>query len=169
MLNDNSRNRRKIEKAAVRLIVAIVVAILAFVLLKNLFWHDNKTVSCTTNVSTMGIAVNSETIVKISDGKIVEGDITVNVNLEAIQENYLVHEKEIMDEMTGRYHNRCKDGCVFNHEYTEGKNAKYTLIYSGKNAEDIVQEYEVSGASTQEVADSIQAALDNMDTVCVQY
>ena len=102
--NGNSQNSKKkigliIGCSVGAVAVIAVVAILLITLLK----HKEKTVSCTMNTSAMGIALKSDTNVKIKDGEISSGDITINVDLKTMQNSYKDYEKDIVDELTENY------------------------------------------------------------------
>lgn len=147
--------------------VVAVIAVVAFLLIA-LLKHGEKTIACTMNTTTMGITINGETNVKVRDGEISGGDITINVDLKTLRDSYKDYEKEMVDEMTERYKNRCEDHCTFDYNYTEGDSVKYTMQYDKEGVDEIVWSYGVENMSAQEIADKVQGTLEGSDTTCTQ-
>lgn len=147
--------------------VVAVIAVVAFLLI-TLLKHREKTVACTMSTTTMGITINGETNVKVRDGEISGGDITINVDLKTLQNSYKNYEKEMVDKMTKQYKNRCEDHCTFDYNYVEGDNVKYTMQYDKEGVDEIVWSYGTENMSAQEIADKVQKTLEDSDTTCVQ-
>ncbi len=145
-------------------IIALIVVLL-IIPLKN---NEEKVVSCTLKNKVMDIAVTGDTNIKIRTGEISSGNMVINVDLKAMPDVYKNYEKSIIDGITKSYKQHCKDHCTFNHDYIEGESAKYTMEYAKEGVSEIVQTIDIEGMSAQEIADKIQAALQDANTTCTQ-
>lgn len=168
--NSNGQNTKK--KAGIIVGCSIgavaIIALVAFLLI-TLLKPGEKTVTCAMNTTTMGITVNGETNVKVKDGEISSGDMTINVNLKTMRDSYKDYEKDIVDEMTERYKSHCEEHCTFDYTYNEGDNVKYTMQYDKEGVDEIVWSYGTEGMSAQEIADKVQETLEGSDTTCIQH
>ena len=151
-------------------VIAIVVAVVVVLLLVLPGQGGERTVSCTTSATTMGIDVNSEANVKIKDGKLSDGNMTINVDLANMPSSYKNYEENLVDSLTSQYEKYCDDDhCVFDYNYTEGDSVKYVLQYDNEGVKEIVWVYGGDNMSTQAVADKVQEALESQNYTCTQY
>ena len=163
----NKSNNKKKKVIVGCSIGGAVIAILVVVLLM-VFARSGKTVTCTMNTTQMGIGIESETNIRVGDGEIFGGDMTVRLDLKKLQGIYKNHEKDIIEKMTERYKSYCKDHCSFDYEYAEGDSVKYTIRYEKDGVGAVVRAPGLENLSAQEIADMVQKSLENSNTTCKQ-
>ena len=146
-----------------------VIAIIVVLLIMFLGHGGEKTVSCTLTNEIMDIAVTGETNVKIKDGEITGGDMTINVDLKSLPDFYKDYESDLVDGITKSYEEHCSEHCTFDHNYIEGDSVKYTMQYDKEGVSEIVQSSGTEGMSAQEIADKVQEALEDSGTTCTQH
>lgn len=170
IVNNNDQKPKKnlgvIIGCSVGAVAVIAAVVLLVVFLKN---GGGKTVTCTMNTTTFGIDMNSETNIKVKDGEISGGDMTITVDLKAMSDYYKDYEKEMVDEMTEEYKDNCKEHCTFDYTYTEGDNVKYTMQYDKDGVNKLVMSSGVENMSAQEIADKLQKTLEDSETTCTQH
>ena len=168
--NNNNKNSKKKTGIIIGcLLGAVAIITLVTVLLIVLPKNGEKTVSCTTDTTIMGVDLNIETDVIVKDGEISGGKITANVNLKTMQDYYKDHEQEMVDRMTESYKDNCEDHCTFDYNYTKGDNVKYIMQYDKESVDQIVRSYGTENMSAQEIADKVQKALEGYNTTCTQH
>lgn len=162
-------NKSKKKMIIIGAIAGVAVIALIVVLLVVFFGHSEKTVSCTTQDSMMGINIEAKTNVKVGDGKLLGGDVAVNVDLTTMRDIYKDYEQELVDEVIDSYKSRCEDHCTFSDDYAAGDYIKITMQYDEEGVDELVYTYGIEGKSAQEIADKIQESMERSDTVCEQY
>jgi len=150
---------------------AVAVIATAVILLIMFLGHGGeKTVSCTLTNEIMDIAVTGETNVKIKDGEISGGDMTINVDLKSLSDFYKDYESDLVDGITEGYKEHCSEHCTFDYNYIEGDSVKYTMQYDKEGVSEIVKSSETEGASAQEIADEVQKTLEEeANATCTQH
>lgn len=148
---------------AVGLIVLVVVLLVIF--LKG----GNKTISCTQSETAMGIEVNGDIKVEVTDGKLLGGDVKIVADLKSLEERYADYEGKMVDTIIERYERRCEEGCEFNHDYVKGDHIEVRLKYDSEGINDLVYAYGIEDLSAQEIADKVQEDLEESgETTCKQ-
>lgn len=171
IVNTSNNNQNPKKKTAIiigcsvgGLAILVLIAVLVIVLIKS----GEKTVSCVTNSTSMGISLRTETNVRVRDGEISGGDMTIDVDLRSMRDSYKDYEAEIVDKMTEEVKDKCYDHCTFDRKYIEGDNIKYTLQYDKDGVDQIITSYGTEKMSAQEIADKVQETLEDYETTCRQ-
>ena len=169
--NENKGSKKKMGIIIGCSVGAVVVIAVIVVLLIIFLGHGGeKTVSCTLTNEIMDIAVTGETNVKIKDGEITGGDMTINVDLKSLPDFYKDYESDLVDGITEGYKEHCSEHCTFDYNYIEGDSVKYTMQYDKEGVSEIVKSSETEGASAQEIADEVQKALEKeANATCTQH
>lgn len=167
--NDNQNPKKKTSIVVGCLIGAAAIIAAIVVLLIILLKPGEKTVTCTTSTTAMGINMKGETNIKAKDGEISGGDVTINIDLKTMQDSYKDYEKDIVDKIIDQYKNECEDHCVFDYNYIEGDSLKCTMQYDEEGVSEIILSYGTEKMSAQEIADKVQKTLEDSNTTCAQH
>lgn len=168
----NKNNQKPKKKTGIIIgcsIGAVILIAAVVVLLIMLLKHEGKTVTCTMSATVTGITADGETNIKVKDGEISGGDVTMKVDLKTMRDIYKDYEKDMVDEITERYRGRCEDHCVFSYGYVKGDNATYTMRYDKEGVDEIVWSRGTEGMSAQEIADEVQESLEDSGMTCTQH
>ena len=168
---DDAKSKKKIGimiGCSVGVLVLIVAAVFVFTTLTK---HSEKKISCVTETTAMSIPINIETNIIANDGELSSGEMIVSINLKDMSSIYKNNEKELVDKLIEGYKNRsCKDSCVFDYDYNEGDNVKFTMQYDKESTDQLVRTRgSEKDMSAQAIADKVQETLESSDTTCTQY
>ena len=150
------------------------IAVIALIVFLIIFFinNGNKTVSCTTHNTIMGVSFDGETNFNIENNKIAGGDLTINLDLKALNEKYSTfaeREQETVDDLIERYRDDCEEHCVFDSDYVAGDHVKIMMKYDEEGVDNLIYTYGIEDKSAQEIADKVQETMErDDDTTCKQ-
>ena len=166
-MNKESKNKKGlIIGCAVGVVVIAAIIVTVVLLMKG----GEKTVSCNMSQTVMGVTANSEANVKVTNGKVLGGDMTVKIDLKSLSDFYKSYESEMADSMINSFKKQCTENCTFNHAYTAGDNITITMEYDENGVSNMVRTYGAENMSAQAIADKIQETFEKQTgTTCTQH
>ena len=174
--NTNITPEKKTNKKTAIIVGCIVgglaVCGIAIALVLIFLKGGEKIVSCTQKQSISGINMEATTNVKVTDGKLLEADMTTVVDLASMGSLFKSYESMFVENILEGLEQQCDDGCEISHTYAEGD--KLTVVMKATNSDGMgsfVRAYgDLNGQSAQEIADAIQESLEKTgsDVVCEQ-
>lgn len=166
-MNKGSKNKKGLIIGCAVGVVAVAAIIVAVVLLMK---GGEKTVSCNMSQTVMGVTANSEANVKVTDGKVLGGDMTVKVDMKSLSGFYKNYESEMADSLINSFKKQCTENCTFDYNYTEGDSINITMTYDENGVSNMVRTYGAEGMSAQAIADKIQETFEKQTgTTCTQH